>query len=51
MDSYTEAAVERAMKVQEVTLPAMAKTWWRRRGVVVEIAQGWWMAAKMGGHF
>jgi hypothetical protein len=25
MDSYTEAAVERAMKVQEVMLQAMAK--------------------------
>lgn len=31
MDSYTEAAVERAMKVQEVMLQAMAKkiTWWQ----------------------
>ena len=31
MDSYTQAAVERAMKVQEVMLQAMAKkiTWWQ----------------------
>jgi len=31
MDSYTEAAMERAMKVQEVMLQAMAKkiTWWQ----------------------
>ena len=31
MDSYTKAAVERAMKVQEVILRAMAKkiTWWQ----------------------
>ena len=31
MDSYTKAAVERAMKVQDVMLQAMAKkiTWWQ----------------------
>ena len=31
MDSYTQAATERAMKVQEVMLQAMAKkiTWWQ----------------------
>ena len=31
MDSYSKAAVERAMKVQEVMLRAMAKkiTWWQ----------------------
>jgi hypothetical protein len=31
MVSYTQAAVERAMKVQEVILRAMAKkiTWWQ----------------------
>jgi len=30
MDSYTQAAMERAMKVQEVMLQAIAKkiTWW-----------------------
>jgi hypothetical protein len=33
MDSYTEAAVERAMKVQEVMLQAMAKKiTWSTRG-------------------
>jgi transposase len=31
MDSYTQAAMERAMRVQEVMLPAMAKkiSWWQ----------------------
>src|SRR6202051_3021940 len=31
MDSYTQAAMERAMKVQEVMLQAMSKkiTWWQ----------------------
>ena len=31
MDSYSKAAVERAMKVQEVILRALAKkiTWWQ----------------------
>ncbi len=31
MDSYSKAAVERAMKVQEVILRAMAKkiSWWQ----------------------
>jgi hypothetical protein len=31
MESYTRAAVERAMKVQDVMLQAMAKkiTWWQ----------------------
>jgi seryl-tRNA(Sec) selenium transferase len=31
MDSYTQAATERAMKVQEVMLQAMSKkiTWWQ----------------------
>ena len=31
MDSYTQAAMERAMKVQEVMLQAMSKkiSWWQ----------------------
>ena len=34
MDVYAKVAVERAMKVQEVMLRAMAKkiTWWRAAG-------------------
>jgi transposase len=36
MDSYTQAAVERAMKVQEVMLQAMAKkiTWWQAAEII-----------------
>ena len=35
MDSYSKAAMERAMKVQEVILRAMAKkiTWWQAAGL------------------
>ncbi len=34
MNSYTQAAMERAMKVQEVMLQAMAKkiSWWQASG-------------------
>lgn len=36
MFSYTRAAVERAMKVQEVILRAMAKkiTWWQAAEII-----------------
>ncbi len=36
MDSYTQAAMERAMKVQEVMLQAMAKkiTWWQAAEII-----------------
>ena len=36
MDSYSRAAVERAMKVQEVILRAMAKkiTWWQAAEII-----------------
>src|ERR1700684_255321 len=36
MDSYTRAATERAMKVQEVILRAMAKkiTWWQAAEII-----------------
>ena len=36
MVSYTQAAVERAMKVQEVILRAMAKkiTWWQAAEII-----------------
>jgi hypothetical protein len=36
MFSYTQAAVERAMKVQEVILRAMAKkiTWWQAAEII-----------------
>jgi len=36
MDSYSKAAVERAMKVQEVILRAMAKkiTWWQAAEII-----------------
>jgi transposase len=36
MDSYTKAAMERAMKVQEVILQAMAKkiTWWQAAEII-----------------
>ena len=36
MASYTQAAVERAMKVQEVILRAMAKkiTWWQAAEII-----------------
>jgi hypothetical protein len=36
MDSYPRAAVERAMKVQEVILRAMAKkiTWWQAAEII-----------------
>jgi hypothetical protein len=36
MGSYTQAAVERAMKVQEVILRAMAKkiTWWQAAEII-----------------
>jgi hypothetical protein len=36
MMSYTQAAVERAMKVQEVILRAMAKkiTWWQAAEII-----------------
>ena len=36
MFSYTKAAVERAMKVQEVILRAMAKkiTWWQAAEII-----------------
>src|SRR6516164_3144450 len=36
MDSYSQAAVERAMKVQEVILRAMAKkiTWWQAAEII-----------------
>src|ERR1022692_1342072 len=36
MDSYSKAAVERAMKVQEVILRALAKkiTWWQAAEII-----------------
>jgi len=36
MDSYSKAAMERAMKVQEVILRAMAKkiTWWQAAEII-----------------
>ena len=36
MDCYSRAAVERAMKVQEVILRAMAKkiTWWQAAEII-----------------
>jgi len=36
MDSYSKAAVERAMKIQEVILRAMAKetTWWQAAEII-----------------
>ena len=36
MDSYSQAAMERAMKVQEVILRAMAKkiTWWQAAEII-----------------
>jgi transposase len=36
MESYSRAATERAMKVQEVILPAMAKkiTWWQAAEII-----------------
>ena len=36
MDSYPKAAMERAMKVQEVILRAMAKkiTWWQAAEII-----------------
>ena len=36
MDSYSKAAVERAMKVQEVILRAMAKkiSWWQAAEII-----------------
>lgn len=36
MDSYSKAAVERAMKVQEVILRAAAKkiTWWQAAEII-----------------
>ena len=36
MDSYSKTAVERAMKVQEVILRAMAKkiTWWQAAEII-----------------
>ena len=36
MDSYSKAAMERAMKIQEVILRAMAKkiTWWQAAEII-----------------
>ena len=44
MECYSKAAMERAMKVQEVILRALAKkiTWWQESGrLAVRLRQPW----------